>query len=538
MTDTDVSRSVMDEFKFHIQTLSRFIYVVTEEEDSFLNSIHQLLKSHENRVKVYNPTAGLIPLNDYLENCKTGAFGTNETQQINVALSKILEDNPDNNVQFYVILDPERFLREPTVVRRYLNIAHQMNGNERVVKIMIFVSNQLFVPKKLAKYISVVHDPGLTDGEISEYVEKQVERLRKSKMSGFGKGKAATEPLVRQLRGLTRCQIHSALSQSIITTKHREGKPKLDLSVVADYKRSQLNQSSLVKYYEPKETFDQVGGLGRFKQWAIETKACWTDEGQAFGLKPPRGVLAVGVYGCGKSLSTKALAACWGIPLIQLDTGRLRSSGVGDTEANVYEVIRLAESVAPAILWSDEAEKDFSGAESSASSDAGTTNRMLSILSTWLQETKSHICLAMTANRIKGLPSEMISRANERFFFDLPSEEERIDILKIHLEKVGRDPAKFPLQELAEASVELVGREIEQAIEAALRQSFFAGKKDLDADILATELKSKPRLLRTSVDDLNEILNWVGYDPNVDDGVRARMASGSHSEAFLKMTSE
>jgi SpoVK/Ycf46/Vps4 family AAA+-type ATPase len=248
-------------------------------------------------------------------------------------------------------------------------------------------------------------------------------------------------------------------------------------------------------------------------------------------LEPPKGVLAVGIWGTGKSLSIKTLGAEWGLPVVQLEMGRLRSSGVGESEANVYRAIRIIESASPCIVWIDEAEKSLSGGPSSAQSDAGTTNRTIGIFSTWLQETKARVCLALTANTLDTLPVEFVNRMDERFFFDLPGERERIDILKIHLKKRRQDTDKFNLAMLAEKSEHMVGREIEQAIKAALVESFDQGKAGLDETILAEQLAGKPRIVKTMVDDVKKLIDWVGYDPDVKDGIRARFASDPDRKA-------
>jgi len=230
------------------------------------------------------------------------------------------------------------------------------------------------------------------------------------------------------------------------------------------------------------------------------------------------------VWGCGKSLSVKAMGNAWGLPVVSLEMGKLRSSGVGESEANVYRAIRIIEAAAPCIVWIDEAEKSLSGGASSAQSDAGTTSRTIGILSTWLQETTAPICMAMTANSLTTLPVEFVNRMDERFFFDMPNEEDRVDILKIHLEKNGQNPDDFDLAKLAEASRLMVGREMEQALGSAMIESYSAKKSGLDEDILATELRRKPRIIKTMVDEVKAVLEWVGYDPEADDGVRARFA--------------
>jgi SpoVK/Ycf46/Vps4 family AAA+-type ATPase len=252
-------------------------------------------------------------------------------------------------------------------------------------------------------------------------------------------------------------------------------------------------------------------------------KPAWSKAGRDFGLEPPKGVLAVGVWGTGKSLSIKALGNAWGLPIIQLELGRLRSSAVGQSEANVYRATRIIESVAPCIVWIDEAEKSLAGGQSSAHTDAGTTSRTIGILSTWMQETSVPACMAMTANSLTTLPVEFVNRMDERWFFDLPSVEDRIDIIKIHLQKRKQDPKQFDLRLLAETADQMVGREIEQCIKSSLTLSFDLGR--LDTEILLRELERKPRIVHTMADEIKQTLEWVGFDAKVDDGVRARFAA-------------
>jgi SpoVK/Ycf46/Vps4 family AAA+-type ATPase len=220
----------------------------------------------------------------------------------------------------------------------------------------------------------------------------------------------------------------------------------------------------------------------------------------------------------------------WKLPVVQMEMGRLRSSGVGESEANVYRAVRLIEAVSPCIVWIDEAEKSLSGNQSSGASDAGTTSRTIGILSTWMQETTAPVCLAMTANSIKTLPLEFINRMDERFFFDLPSEDERMEILKIHLRKAGQDPDSYDLATLAEKATNMVGRELEQAIYAAMIKSFKAKKAKLDEGILLDVIAKKPRIFRTMGDELKEILDWVGWDDEAQEGIRARLASAPSAE--------
>jgi len=507
-----------EELLFHLRSLSRCIYFVTDEEDRFLIKLRDTLKKLADRTWVFNAALGLVPLNQLIKDWGSRTHTENrDAQQINEALIQIYRDDPKDEQNFYVITDPERWLTDPHIVRRILNIIHQVHNDIRTIKILIFVGTRKVIPEKLSNYMEVVVDQGLSSEEILATVEEACNHL----------GKTAPKDSPKLFQGMTSYQIDMSIAQSIVKTRKDPSNPKrIDAGYVGEFRRRQLKKTDLVQYIEAKDfNFAQVGGAQRFKAWATKTKAAWTDEGRKFGLVPPKGILCVGIWGTGKSLSAKCMGAAWDLPLVGLEMGRLRSSGVGESEANVYRAIRIIESAAPCVVWIDEAEKSLSGGQSSAQSDAGTTSRTIGILSTWLQETTAPICLMLTANSLKTLPVEFVNRADERFFFDMPSEEDRIDILKIHLNKNGQDADNYNLAMLSEKAQGMVGREIEQAIKAALIESFAQNKAALDEKILAQELASKPRILRTMVDEVKEVIDWVGYDPEKNEGIRARFAS-------------
>jgi AAA+ superfamily predicted ATPase len=513
-----------EDLKFHIRSFSRFIYVVTEEEDRFLVQLRALLSKVEKRIQVYNSAFGLVPITSLIQDWASRAHKEQSNMGIHEALISIYKDDPGSEENFYVITDPDRWLQDAQVVRRFLNLAHQLHQNDKMIKITFFVGPKLVMPQKLARYVEVVHDTGPDSEEIKAILANIAGKLQIQ----------PSDSIIRALQGLTSYEVDAATSQSVIATKKdKTQKTRFDPRFINEYKRRQLRKTSLIDYVDvSNDGFDKVGGLLNYKAWVEKHKASWTREGQKFGLLPPRGVLLVGVWGCGKSISVKALGNAWNLPVIRLDLGRLRQSGVGDSEANVQRAISLVESVSPCILWIDEADKSLSGGQSSDKSDAGTTSRMIGALSTWMQETQAEICFALTVNNIKTVPIEVIRRANERFFFDLPSEDERLDILKIHLKKKNQDTDKFQLARLAEDSRLMVGSEIEHAIGAAMTESFHAGKPALDEEILSKELKQKPRIFKTLADELKEVLDWVGFDPETGDGIRARFASKTKGEGF------
>jgi len=512
-----------EDLKFHLRSITRFIYFVTDEEDLFIEDMKKSLEDLKQQTFVYNSAFGLQPIKNVTDDWRLRSHNTDDkTENIQAALTKIYTDDPMQFRNFYIITDPDRWLKEEYLVRRFLNIAHQLTSDDKNIKILIFVGPRLVIPQKLRRYIEVVHDKGMAEEQTTEILQNICTHLE------------MPLPDVRPFKGLTRYEIDAAVAQSVIKNRVKDPTKKVVFSKdILDYKRRQLKKTDLLEYQDTTGfTFDALGGADRFKAWAMETKDAWTEEGQAFGLTPPRGVLLAGIWGCGKSLAVKALANAWGLQVVRLELGKLRSSGVGDSEANVYKALHLIEAVAPCVVMIDEAEKSLSGAASSAQTDSGTTSRMLASLSTWIQETNAPVCLALTANTLNGLPTEIINRMDERFFFDLPTEDERMDILKIHLRKTKQDLKRFNFAILAEAANNLVGREIEQAIRAAMRRSYNLQKESLDPEVLLDQLKTKPRLLRTMGDAVKELLDWVGFDPEVGEGVRAKFASSDRVKMF------
>lgn len=522
--------SIHPDLNFKLKHLARVIYFVTDEEDRFLVDLKEALATHADRAFVYSATMGLQKLENLINDWKTAAHPEDrETLSIHDALVKVYKEDPRDKQNFYVFTDPERWLSDAHVVRRFLNIIHQVRNDVRKVKLLIFVGSRKVVPEKLSRYVQVVQDTGLSREDMLKVVETTAAHLKITDLP----------PNTADLfRGMTSYEIDQSICASVVATKKDAKGKRIDPEIIRQFRKDQLAKTDLVTNVDvSKFSFSQVGGAGRFKEWAEKTRATWTPAGEKFGLVPPKGVLCVGVWGCGKSLSVKAMGAAWGLPVVQLEMGKLRSSGVGESEANVYRAIRIIESVSPCLVWIDEAEKSLSGNASSGQTDAGTTSRTIGILSTWLQETSAKVCLAMTANSLNGLPVEFVNRMDERFFFDLPAEEDRIDILKIHLSKRGQSPEDFNLAELAQAGNGLVGREIEQAIGAALVDSFHAKKDGLDEAILAQALKTKPRILKTMGDEVKAVIQWVGYDPEADDGIRARFASKPDKQGSMKVLS-
>jgi SpoVK/Ycf46/Vps4 family AAA+-type ATPase len=296
------------------------------------------------------------------------------------------------------------------------------------------------------------------------------------------------------------------------------------VNVVFSEKQQVIKKSGLLEYYESQEKFSDVAGLENLKQWLKKRSIAFTDRAKKFGLPAPRGVLLLGVQGCGKSLCAKAVSGLWGLPLLRFDVGRMFSSLVGSSEENIRRAIQVAESVAPAILWVDEIDKALAGAANSAGSDGGTAARVFGTLLTWLSEKTSPVFVIATANNISQLPPELLrkGRLDEIFFVDLPTPAERKEIFRIHIEKRGRIAANFNLDDLARVSEGFNGAEIEEAVIAALFDAF-STQQDLNTEILKGAIADTVPLSKTMSEELNRLRTWATG--------RSRPASGMPIQA-------
>jgi SpoVK/Ycf46/Vps4 family AAA+-type ATPase len=334
----------------------------------------------------------------------------------------------------------------------------------------------------------------------------------------------------------------SLFSVQKILLNSYSNKRAFEVEQIINFKKEILKKTNLLEFIESDVSFDDIGGLDKLKQWLKKMAGGWTEQGINFGLQPLKGLLLVGVPGTGKSLICKSLANEYKIPLIKFDPSKLFSSRVGDSEANMHMALNLIETQAPCVLFIDEIEKAFAGIHSSTFSDAGTTARVIGVYLTWMQECKKSIFTVATSNMIQYLPPELISRFDETFFVNIPSEEERTMIFKIHLKRalsnIKDEKYYFDIDKdctplaLAINSKDLTGREIEQVVKESMYEAFNSksGPTKLNDIIITEVLKKKIPIIKTMDKVLEYLINWVGYDESKKDGIRARFASGGEKE--------
>jgi SpoVK/Ycf46/Vps4 family AAA+-type ATPase len=267
----------------------------------------------------------------------------------------------------------------------------------------------------------------------------------------------------------------------------------------------------MLEFIDVSENMASVGGLENLKQWLVRRRGAWDEPARQFGLEPARGVIILGVQGCGKSLCARAVAGEWKLPLVKFDTAAVFDKYIGETEKRIQKVFRVAEGLAPCVLWIDELEKVFAGSgPDSASVDAGVSSRILASFLSWMQDRKAPVFVAATCNNVNALPPELIrkGRFDELFFVDLPNRAERTEIFVIQLERRKRNPSDFDLDRIATAAKGFSGAEIDAAVQGALYAAY-SGKQTLNTQILLDALAQTVPLSTTRSEEIGAQRDWA-----------------------------
>lgn len=313
--------------------------------------------------------------------------------------------------------------------------------------------------------------------------------------------KGDIQAFVQAMRGMTLKQARKVIAYAALD----DGKltPE-DVKRVLQRKAQVIHEDSLLDYYPPESNTAQLGGFEGLKQWLTRARVGFSSQAKALNLSPPKGILIVGIQGCGKSLAAKTIAREWKMPLLKLDAGRLYDKYVGESEKNFRRAVTLAETMAPAVLWMDEIEKSMG--QSNSDADGGLSRRLFGSFLTWLQEKSEDVFVVATANDLSSIPSELLrkGRFDEIFFVDLPDAQERQAILTIHLSRRRQDPTRFDLPALVEATEGFSGAEIEQMILSAFYRALYE-RHAVDTPLLIQEIKATVPLSISRREDLQRL---------------------------------
>jgi hypothetical protein len=405
----------------------------------------------------------------------------------------------------FVLKDFHRHMDSPVIVRRLRDVGQKFSANRRT---LVLTAPAIEMPRELASLVEYLDLPLPDIDRLREIIRETYTRMAQTHALKLQLDAAGVDAMAANLRGLTEEEAERAVSQTVVS---RYALSPACVTDVLEAKKSILKRSEMLEFVDASDTMTSVGGLDNLKNWLAQRRNSWDPQARQFGLDPPKGVIILGVQGCGKSLCARAVAGEWKLPLVKFDTAAVYDKYIGETEKRIQKVFRVAEGLAPCVLWIDELEKVFAGSgPDSASADAGVSSRLLASFLSWMQERKSPVFVAATCNNVTVLPPELIrkGRFDELFFVDLPSQTERKQIFSIQLTKRKRNPVDYELDRVAAAAKGFSGAEIESAVQTALYAAF-ARKQELATEDLLHALETTVPLSTTRAEEIAELRNWA-----------------------------
>lgn len=487
------------------------LYIESFEEDRVLRAVQavaagEFLRGAPRPVHTWSVTRGFVGPDT------TQQGGTADPRK---ALEWLIRQD---HAGVFVMLDLHAHLGEehrpadPAIVRlvRDVSVAFASGAAPRA---LVIISPVLRIPPELSKDITLVDFSLPGEQEIRAVLDDMIEtntaagsRIR-IEVDDLGRERLAKAALGLTLHEATNAFARAMVDDGVLSND--------DVHVILEEKKQAVRKAGLLEFVTIDLSLDDVGGLQNLKRWLGKRNNSWMEEAQAYGLPAPKGVLMTGIPGCGKSLTAKAVAAAWELPLLRLDIGKVFSGLVGSSEQNMRSAMRTAEATAPCILWLDEIEKGFSGI--SGGGDSGTSSRVFGSFLTWMQEKTSTVFVIATANKVDHLPPEFLrkGRFDEIFFIDLPTTNERRDIWQLHLAKreasrnIDGEPFTTELVDrLARVSEGYSGAEIEQAVVGALFDAF-AERRPLETRDLERALDTMVPLSVTQAENIAAVRAWA-----------------------------
>ncbi len=405
----------------------------------------------------------------------------------------------------FILKDFHRHLEDPVVVRRLRDVGQKFQTNRRTV---ILTAPSITIPPELVGLVEFLELPLPNPKRLRQILDEMLVRVGKTHSVVRKLDAAGMDAVVANLRGLTEQESERAVSQALVT---RYALCPETVTDILEAKKAALKRTGMLDFVDTSESMAGIGGLENLKSWLDIRRGAWDDKARDFGLEPPKGVIILGVQGCGKSLCARAIAGEWKLPLVKFDTAAIFDKYIGETEKRIQKVFKVAEGLSPCVLWIDELEKVFAGTGAdSASVDAGVSSRMLGSFLGWMQDRKAPVFVAATSNNVNALPPELIrkGRFDELFFVDLPNQAERKQIFTIQLTRRKKNPADFDLEQVAQAARGYSGAEIDAAVQTAMYSSY-SSKQPLATQTLLDALAQTVPLSATRAEDIQALRNWA-----------------------------
>ena len=477
-----------EDFELLLRARYPILYIPTREEERVETAIaHSAKRQGDRSVYIWDFVDG------YQGNPNDANFGRRNPLQ---AL-EFVEKLPASVAAIFILRDFHRFLEDVAVARKLRNLSRLLQAQPKNI---VLLSPQISVPDDLGEVLTVLEFP------LPHLLEIRAELERLLSALGQSLEPRVLDEIVRSCQGLSLERIRRVLAKAIAT--HGNLQPE-DVELILEEKRQTIRQTQILDFYPATEKISDIGGLDNLKDWLLRRGGAFSERARQYGLPHPRGLLLVGIQGTGKSLTAKAIAHHWHLPLLRLDVGRLFAGLVGESESRTRQMIQLAEALAPCILWIDEIDKAFAGFDGRG--DSGTTSRVFGTFITWLAEKSSPVFVVATANNIQALPPEMLRRGrfDEIFFVNLPTQEERRAIFAVHLSRLRPHNLKaYDLDRLAYETPDFSGAEIEQILVEAMHIGFSQNRDFATEDILEAASQMIP-LAKTAQDQIRLLQDWA-----------------------------
>jgi ATP-dependent 26S proteasome regulatory subunit len=531
-----MNSSPLDRLKVLINSSTPIVVMETVEEPRAVSLVRQACSDlnmaifewtiADGLVRSGQKSSGASALQNYAKSATIPAGNSEDSRLARAVLSSFTSDVPAQKSAVYNTTDPvqalanmesmtveavfilkdfHRHLDNPVVVRRLRDVGQKFSANRRT---LILTAPTIEMPPELASLVEFLDLPLPDQPRLRELIRETYTRMAGNHTLKLQLDSDGVDAMAANLRGLTEEEAERAVSQTVIARLALSPECVTD---VLEAKKAALQRSEMLEFVDATDNMASIGGLDNLKTWLAQRRGSWSDHARDFGLDAPKGVIILGVQGCGKSLCARAVAGEWQLPLVKFDTAAIYDKYIGETEKRIQKVFKVAEGLAPCVLWIDELEKVFAGSgPDSASADAGVSSRLLASFLSWMQDRKAPVFVAATCNNVTALPPELIrkGRFDELFFVDLPNKEERKQIFAIQLTKRKRNPADYDLEKIAASAQGFSGAEIESAVQTALYAAF-SQKRELRNDDMLTALSSTVPLSITRAEEIGTLRDWA-----------------------------
>ena len=477
-----------DELKLLLKARYPIIYINTIEEDRVEYVIRKNIKTNLNR-SIYSWDF----VDGYTNNPNNEGFGKRNPLQALELVERLTSETP----ALFLLKDFNRFLNDISISRKLKNLTRTLKLQPKTI---IIISSELSIPSELQDLITIVNFQLPTENEIHDELTRLITSLN------LKIDNQLLENLTRVCQGLSLERIRRVLSKIIATYKTID---ENSIPILLSEKKQIISQTEILEYWSTSDNINSIGGVDNLKDWLKKRKTAFGIQALNYGLPTPRGLLLIGIQGTGKSLTSKAIATEWQLPLLKLDVGKLFGGIVGESESRLRQMIGLAETLSPCILWIDEIDKAFTMNDSK--SDSGTSNRVLATFISWLSEKTKPVFVVATANNVELLPLEIIrkGRFDEIFFLDLPKRYEREQIFKIHIQEFRpKSWDTFDYPRLGELSESFSGAEIRQSVIEAMYHAFYENR-EFNTDDICDALTELVPLSQLETKQSLKLKNWA-----------------------------